>query len=98
HFVTGLIMATLFLTSCDNDNGKADGYGNFEATEITVSAEATGKLMAFDVEEGDRLTEGQVVGYVDTVQLSLKKAQLLASRQKITASSASVLSQIDVYR
>jgi HlyD family secretion protein len=96
--LTGLTALALMLTSCGNDNGKADGYGNFEATEITVSAEATGKLMAFDVEEGERLNEGQVVGYIDTIQLSLKKAQLLASRQKIEATSSSVLSQIDVYR
>lgn len=98
NLMTGLVAIVLFLTSCANDNGKADGYGNFEATEITVSAEGTGKLMAFDVEEGDRLAEGQVVGYIDTIQLSLKKAQLQASRQKIAASSSSVLSQIDVYR
>ncbi len=98
NFTTGLIALALFLSSCSNDNGKADGYGNFEATEITVSAEGTGKLMAFNVEEGDRLEEGQVVGYIDTVQLSLKKAQLQASRQKITANSSSVLSQIGVYR
>lgn len=98
NHIASLIAAALFLASCAADNGKADGYGNFEATEITVSAEATGKLVAFDVEEGDRLTEGQVVGYIDTTQLTLKKAQLLASRQKIAASSSSVLSQIDVYR
>ncbi|HEX7017045.1 MAG TPA: HlyD family efflux transporter periplasmic adaptor subunit [Cyclobacteriaceae bacterium] len=98
NFTTGLIALALFLSYCSNDNGKADGYGNFEATEITVSAEGTGKLMAFNVEEGDRLEEGQVVGYIDTVQLSLKKAQLQASRQKITANSSSVLSQIGVYR
>jgi HlyD family secretion protein len=98
HVLTGFIATMLLFTSCSNDNGKADGYGNFEATEITVSAEATGKLMAFDVEEGDWLAEDQVVGYIDTIQLALKKAQLQASRQKILASSSSVLSQIDVYR
>src|SRR5690606_11867454 len=91
-------IATILFSACSNDNGKADGYGNFEATEITVSAEATGKLLAFDVEEGDRLAEGQVVGYIDTIQLSLKKAQLQASRQKIMASSPGVLAQIGVSR
>lgn len=98
NLLIGLIAAILLLTSCSNDNGKADGYGNFEATEITVSAEGTGKLMSFNLEEGDRLTDGQVIGYIDTIQLSLKKAQLQASRQKILASSSSVLSQIGVYR
>jgi len=48
------IISTSFL-SCGNNNDKADGYGNFEATEITISAENNGKLMQFDINEGDQL-------------------------------------------
>ena len=47
---------TLF--SCQNTNNKADGYGNFEATEITISAENNGKLIQFDLNEGDKLSPG----------------------------------------
>lgn len=93
-----VLSIPLLAAACGDNNDKADGYGNFEATEITVSAEAPGKLMAFDLEEGDRLSAGQIVGYIDTTQLVLQKAQIEASRRKIAATSSSVLSQINVYR
>lgn len=92
------LSISLFAIACGGNDDRADGYGNFEATEITVSAEATGKLVAFDLEEGDRLAAGQVVGYIDTTQLALQKAQVEASRRKITATSSSVLSQINIYQ
>ena len=41
-----------------------------------MSAEASGKLLRMDVEEGMKLEAGQAVGQVDTVQLYLKKLQL----------------------
>ena len=52
--ITVFIVITVLLVSCSGDNNKADGYGNFEATEITVSAEATGKLQFFKAEEGKK--------------------------------------------
>jgi HlyD family secretion protein len=42
--IIGLLIFGNLFTSCKN-NEKADGYGNFEATEITVSAENSGKLI-----------------------------------------------------
>ncbi|HEY4655534.1 MAG TPA: HlyD family efflux transporter periplasmic adaptor subunit [Cyclobacteriaceae bacterium] len=93
-----LLSLSLLMYACDSNNNRADGYGNFEATEITVSAEGTGKLIALAIDEGDQLDERAVVGCIDTTQLALQKAQLNASRKKITANSSSVLSQITVYR
>lgn len=90
------IIMTALLAACNNDNNKADGYGNFEATEITVSAENSGRLMAFNVEEGTELAPDQFLGYIDTVPLALKKEQLLVQKEVIRAKSKGVLSQIDV--
>jgi HlyD family secretion protein len=84
------------ITSCSNSNGKADGYGNFEATEITISAENNGKLMAFNVNEGDFIKKEAFLGYIDTIPLSLKKEQLLVSKSVITSKSKGGLSQISV--
>ena len=50
-----IILATIGLISCNKNNDKADGYGNFEATEITISSEANGKIEFLKVEEGDEL-------------------------------------------
>ncbi len=87
---------TTSLFSCENDNGKADGYGNFEATEITISAETNGKLMPFTINEGDVLEEEQFIGYIDTIQLALKREQLEVSKTVISSKSKGVLSQISV--
>ncbi|WP_457616516.1 HlyD family secretion protein [Lutibacter sp.] len=96
--ILGSLLITSFLTSCNNNNDKADGYGNFEATETTISAESNGKLIQFTVEEGQTLKEGAVVGLIDTIQLSLKKEQLVAAKNGISAKSRNVLSQINVLK
>lgn len=89
-------FAILTLISCGQSNGKADGYGNFEATEITVSAENNGKLMQFDVQEGNKLQQNTFVGYIDTIPLALKREQLLVSKDVVSSKSKGVLSQIAV--
>jgi len=92
--ITGIIATTLF--SCGNSKERADGYGNFEATEITVSAESNGKLMRFKVTEGQDIAKETIIGYIDTIPLSLKREQLLASKEIIASKSKGVLSQINV--
>ena len=95
-YISGIVILLLSLSSCSGDNGKADGYGNFEATEITISAENSGKLMQFNVKEGDLLEKGVFIGYIDTIPLALKREQLLSSRAVVSSQSKSVLSQISV--
>ena len=89
------IIITSFL-SCGNNNDKADGYGNFEATEIIISAENNGKLMQFNINEGDQLEKNKLIGYIDTISLALKREQLEVSKAIISAKSKGVLSQIAV--
>ena len=84
------------LFSCGNDTGKADGYGNFEATEITISAENNGKLIQFNIDEGDQLEKDQFIGFIDTIQLALKYKQILVSKAVVSSKSKGVLSQISV--
>ena len=75
-----LLAATLFgLSSCGNKKGDYDASGTFEATEVIVSSEANGKIMQFNIEEGQLLKADEEVGCIDTLQLYLKKMQLLAS-------------------
>jgi HlyD family secretion protein len=92
----GLFLVGTTLISCNKNNGKADGYGNFEATEITISAENNGKLMQFKIDEGDQLLKDAFVGYIDTIPLSLKRDQLIASKSVISSKSKGVLSEINV--
>ena len=94
--VSLLILATLGLISCNKNNEKADGYGNFEATEITVSSETNGKIEFLNLEEGDILELQTQVGLVDTLQLYFTKQQLIASKSTVSSKSANVLSQKNV--
>lgn len=103
HNINKYIIFTLLLLaflnsfiSCNKSNEKADGYGNFEATEVTISSETNGKLEFLNLEEGDLLKANQLVGLVDTTQLYLNKQQLLSSKKSVLSKSKNVLSQIAV--
>lgn len=74
-----LLILIAGFSSCRNTDSDFDASGTFETTEIIVSAEAAGKISAFDVVEGQSLKENETVGYIDSTQLHLKKRQLLAS-------------------
>lgn len=91
-----LFMIAGVFYSCGKEDEKADGYGSFEATEITVSAQANGELLNFTLDEGQQLKVSEEVGYVDTVALHLKKEMLFAQQEVIQAQSKGVLSQISV--
>jgi HlyD family secretion protein len=91
-----LFLITLGFISCNNDNNDADAYGNFEATEVTISSEANGKIEFLKAEEGNVIDKDVVVGQIDTIQLYLNKQQLTASINTIYSKSANVLSQRSV--
>jgi len=91
------LLAGLLLSACGNTNVPSDAYGNFEADEVTISAEANGKLVTFNVVEGQNVKQGAVVGIIDTIQLYLRKEQLYAQRASIASRSGNIVSQMDVY-
>ncbi len=79
-------LAVALLSSCSNQGTLSDGYGNFDAhAEVIVSSQTMGQLLQFNVEQGNRIKAGQVVGLVDTTQLNLKKA-VLQNQKKVVAS------------
>ena len=80
---TLIATALLSLAACNRGDGDFDATGTFEATEILVSSEANGKIMELNIEEGDRLDAGALVGYVDSTQLYLKKMQLSAGLRSV---------------
>jgi HlyD family secretion protein len=76
RIIAAIIAVTI--VSCGNKENQFDATGTFEAVETVVSAEATGVIKEFKIEEGQQLEPGQFIGYIDTIQLSLKKKQLKA--------------------
>jgi HlyD family secretion protein len=90
---SGMLMVTL---SCGNNKDKADAYGNFESDEVIISAQNTGDLIMFDIEEGMQLKKGQLVGIIDTTSLVLQKKQILAQKRVLTAKNENIRSQLEV--
>jgi len=88
------ILAATFLIGCSNGNGDFDATGTFESEEIIVSSEATGKLIFFDVEEGFEIKQNQIVGIVDSIQLHLKKKQLLSSITAVLSKQPDISAQL----
>lgn len=70
---------SLVLSACGNNDIPYDASGVFETMEVIVSAQATGELLSFTVEEGMNVKADEKLGYVDTLQLALKKNQLTAT-------------------
>lgn len=91
-------VSAYLLASCSSGVAKYDATGTFEATEVIVSSEASGKLMVFEVEEGMRLKAGQEVGIIDTVQLYLKKLQLEANVKSVEGQRPDILKQVAATR
>jgi HlyD family secretion protein len=80
--------------SCSSSKIKTDASGTFEATEVIVSAEANGKILSFNVDEGSLLEAGQPVGVIDTVQLYLRKKQLEANVKAVQSRRPEIGKQI----
>jgi HlyD family secretion protein len=95
-YLLGLSVA--LLAACSGNNNRSDAYGTFEADETIVSAEASGKLLEITATEGQKLTAGESIGLVDTVQLSLQLAQLRTQREAVLSKKANVSAQIDVVK
>ncbi|NQU35553.1 MAG: HlyD family efflux transporter periplasmic adaptor subunit [Bacteroidetes bacterium] len=92
------ILSFFVITACEDKDNKSDAYGNFEATEVIVSAQANGQIIQFTPEEGVELALDETVGLIDTVVLQLNKK--LMEQQKITIASQykNLSSEIDVLK
>ena len=94
-------LGILLFSSCSNKDGDYDASGSFEATEIIVSSEESGKIKYLTIMEGQQLEKDEPVGLIDTTQLYLQKMNLLsnikgvrAQQPNITAQTASIKEQI----
>jgi HlyD family secretion protein len=73
-----IFLLSIIFPSCSNQKNNFDASGTFEATETIVSAQGNGVIKSFNINEGETLDSGAVLGYIDTIQLYLKKKQLEA--------------------
>ncbi len=95
-FIILAILPTLI--GCGASETAPDAYGNFEAVEILVSAEASGKIIDLSIEEGDKLSQDSVVGLIDTINLNLQKQVLEQKIKALYTKLPDISSQIDILK
>ncbi|NMC41210.1 MAG: biotin/lipoyl-binding protein, partial [Bacteroidales bacterium] len=71
-----ITAAVILMAGCKNTRNTADAYGNFEATEVTVSAETGGRILSIPVSEGMKIRRGEIIAVVDTTLLNLQKGEI----------------------
>jgi len=93
-----MVVAALVVGLCSACAPKAqpDAYGNVEATEVVVGAEAAGRLVSYTVVEGQTLAAGAAVGAIDPTQVGLERDQAVAQRAATAARLDEVRQQIAV--
>jgi membrane fusion protein YbhG len=86
------VLMTLPLVAGCTKKAEPDAYGNVEATEVVVGAEATGRLLTYTVTDGSAVQAGAVVATIDAAQLAFERDQLTA-QQAATRSRADEVRQ-----
>lgn len=87
------IAAAMLLVACGAEP-EFDAQGTFEAREVVVSSEASGRILRFDVEEGTSIKAGEVVGVVDSIQLHLQRKQLRAKQAALVGTRPDIATQV----
>jgi HlyD family secretion protein len=94
-YISILTAFSILLISCGQEERLTDASGVFEATEIIVSAEANGKILLLNIQEGDNLKKDQTVGLIDSTQLHFTKLQLDANKLTVQAKRPDIRAQIE---
>ena len=90
------IAVISFLISCGKSKDNYDASGTFETTEVIVSSEGTGKILSFNIQEGQILAANEVVGSIDSLQLYLRKMQLISSNKSLQIRRPNISIQVAV--
>jgi HlyD family secretion protein len=82
--------------SCRNKTAEADAYGNFEATEVIISAETSGRIIEFESVEGAIVEKNDVIALIDTTLLNLQRSEIDAGIKSIRTRISSINAQNDI--
>lgn len=88
-----IFIAAALLSGCKAKTDKADAFGNFEATEVIVSAETNGRIMQFGPVQGNEIEKGSTIALIDTTVLHLQKAEIEAGMRTVLIRLTSINAQ-----
>jgi len=92
------VALLMLLQGCGRGESDADAWGTFEADDIIISAETSGRIVAMDVDEGMDVSGGAVIAVTDTTMLVLQLAELDAVTAAAQARLAGIAAQDAVIR
>jgi len=93
-----IIILAVLATACSNKTNLADAYGNFEATEVVVSAETSGRILTFSYTEGTEIEKGSEIALIDTTLYHLQKSEIDAGMKGVRTRISSINAQNDILR
>lgn len=92
-----IFIAAALAAGCGNKADEADAYGNFEATEVLVSAETNGRILKFDITEGSEIEEGAEIALIDTTLFHLQREEINAGMRSVRTRINSINAQNDIF-
>ncbi|MDY0097804.1 MAG: HlyD family efflux transporter periplasmic adaptor subunit [Bacteroidales bacterium] len=95
---TLIIITAVLLAGCRDKSGEADAFGTFEATEVIVSSETSGRILEFPVTEGMEVEEGAKIALIDTTFFHLQRNEILAGMNGIRTKISSINAQNEILR
>lgn len=96
--ISAILFSAILFYSCNDREPDFDATGTFQTDEIIISASVAGTIEAFNVEEGSRVEQGQLLGWIDSTQLHLRKKQLIAQIDAILSRRPQIATQLASYR
>jgi len=91
-------LLLLLAAGCNRGESDADAWGTFEADEVIISAETSGRIINMDVTEGMVVAGGAVIAVTDTTMLMLQRAEFDAVTAQAQARLAGISAQDAVIR
>ena len=96
--VLSIVVLVCLGVGCKDKAEERDGSGMFEAREVIVSWEISGRIERLDVMEGDYIEAGKVVGLIDTMQLHWLKVQAQQAVKAVDERIPDLDKVLEVYR
>jgi len=93
-----ILVLALAALSCNRHALKTDASGVFESDEVIVSAEESGQLLSFPIQEGDSLRKGAIIGNIDMSNTILQKQQVEATIRALREKTTDPLPEIELVR
>ena len=94
--LTLLILIPVLIAGCKNKSGEADAFGTFEATEVTISSETSGRILTFPVTEGIEIDEGSEIALIDTTLFNLQNNEINAGMKGVRTRIGSINAQNEI--